>query len=258
MIPPDVAADDRGLLLGDGLFETILAEDGRMDRFDAHLRRMVRGCTLLGLPPPDAGAAEASAREALLGAGLGAGRAAVRLSWTAGSGRGLDRPQGPPPRLLVAAFSAPPPQGPARLVTVGVRRNEGSPASRLKTLSYLDHVLARLEARGRGADEALMLNNAGEVAGGAAANLFWIEHGRLYTPALECGVLDGIVRAAVLAAAGELGVERRELRAGPEALARADALFLTSSLIGVRPAAELDGRALAPHRLVAALSSRCR
>ena len=141
---------------------------------------------------------------------------------------------------------------------MGIRRNETSPAARLKTLSYLDNVLARAQARAAGADEALLLNTRGELACAAVANLFWIAGGRLYTPALECGVLEGIMRRQVLAAARALGIETVETAAPRAALDDAEALFLTNSLAGVRPVAELDGRAFGDHRLVEAISSRCR
>ena len=251
-----VPEDDRGLLLGDGLFETILAVDGVPEHFEAHLQRMIRGCAVIGLDPPSSEAARTLALEAL--AGLGSGRAVVRLTLTAGSGRGLERPPASVPRLIATASAAPAIQGGARLATVSLRRNETSPAARLKTLAYLDNVLARVSARASGADEALLLNTQGELACAAAANLFWIAGERLFTPALECGVLDGIMRGQVLAAARALGVEAVEARAGPEALDGAQALFLTNSLIGLRPVLELDGRSLSPHRLIPAISSRCR
>jgi branched-chain amino acid aminotransferase/4-amino-4-deoxychorismate lyase len=246
-----IPIDDRGLLLGDGLFETVLAERGELVAFEAHAARMVRGCAVLGLPAPAPKEAEATAMAALLAAGLANERAAVRLTWTAGSGgRGLDRPQPLQPRLLAAAAPAPQASEPLRLLTAQVRRNEHSPASRLKTLAYLDNVLARREAREAGADEALMLNTRGEAACAAAANLFWIKEDRLYTPALVCGVLDGVMRAAVLGTAAALGVETAEVRAGPKALAEAEAFFLTNSLMGVRRVGALDARPTPGHRLI--------
>lgn len=248
-----IPLEDRGLLLGDGLFETLLALDGQPVRLAAHLDRMSAGCLALGLPPLDRARAEAAVRGAL--AGLG-GRVAVRLTLTAGSGgRGLDRPAAPEPRPFATAAPSVRPEAPARLATVAIRRNEGSPASRLKTLAYLDNVLARHAARADGADEALMLNNRGEVACAAAANLFWIAEGRLFTPALDCGVLAGVMRAEVLAEARRLGVEAAEVRATPADLAGAEALFLTNSLIGVRAVAEWDGRAAAGSRLVQRLAA---
>lgn len=254
---PAIPGDDRGLLLGDGLFETLLAVDGRLEDVEAHDRRLGRGCEVLGLPTPEPGALEQAGRTALAEAGLTAGRAAVRLTWTAGSGgRGLDRPEAPAPRLLASAAPAPLPAGPAVLVTATVRRNADSPASRLKTLSYLDNVLARREARAAGADEALMLNTRGELACAGAANLFWFEGERLVTPALSCGVLDGVMRGRVLAAAAAAGIETAEVAATPERLREASGLFLTNSLIGVRAAARLDGLAVAPHPGVERLAAR--
>jgi len=192
----------------------------------------------------------------LVDAGLGDQRAAVRLTLTAGSGgRGLDRPAEPVPRLVAAAAAAPKPAGPARLVTATVRRNDQSPAARLKTLAYLDNVLARAQARAAGADEALLLNTAGELACAAAANLFWIAGERIFTPALACGVLAGTMRAQVLGRAAELGVEVVEARAAPAVLDEADAVFLTNSLIGVQPAAALDGRTLDSHPLAERLAA---
>jgi len=229
---------DRGLLLGDGLFETVLWEGGTPDAFEAHAARLIAGCAVLGLPAPGIGALEEAAVAAVEDARVTDVRAAVRLTWTAGSGgRGLDRPDTPAPLLIAAAAASAKPTTPARLIIGTVRRNEGSPASRLKTLAYLDNVLARREARAAGADEAIMLNNKGEIAGAAAANLFWIDGETLCTPALTCGVLAGIVRAAVLERARALGLIVREVAAGAQALHRADGLFLTNSLIGARAAA---------------------
>eukprot|EP01030_Chromulinospumella_sphaerica_P018344 gene18344-18201_t len=110
--------------------------------------------------------------------------------------------------MFATASASPAPAGPAVLVTVGVRRNEHSPASRLKTLSYLDNVLARREAGGA---EALMLNTAGEIACAAVANLFWVRDGRLFTPALDCGVLDGIMRGVVIDRARAKGIAVEEV-----------------------------------------------
>lgn len=246
-----IPLDDRGLLLGDGLFETVLARAGDLVALDAHLERMAAGCGVLGLPPPDRRRAEVLMRQALSQAGLEGARAAVRLTYTAGSGgRGLDRPDAPRPRLFATATPSATATSPARLMISAVRRNEGSPACRLKTLAYLDNVLARREALAAGADEAVMLNGAGHLACAAAANLFWVTAGRVFTPALSCGVLDGIVRRQVMAAGAV-----SELAVGAQALADAEAMFLTNSLIGVRPVASLDGRVLPGSALVAQIAA---
>ena len=249
-----IPLDDRGLLLGDGLFETLLALDGELVWAEAHLDRLAAGCVTLGLPTPDPMEAARQMRTALASAGLQRGRAAVRLTLTAGSGgRGLDRPGTPTPRMFAVAAPAPAPAGPARLVVSEVRRNEGSPASRLKTLAYLDNVLARAEARAAGADEALMLNNRGEAACATAANVFWMREGRLYTPALACGVLAGIARAHVIAFAAGQGLETVEVRASLDEVLQAEAMVLSNSLIGLRPVARLGDRAFTGRDLAAQL-----
>lgn len=245
--------DDRGLLLGDGLFETLLVIEGAPVWWDAHMARLRRGCVALSLPEPAEVNAWAAARQVLTAAAPP--RAALRLTWTAGSGgRGLDRPAIVAPRLLASLAPAPQPTALLRLATVNVRRNAESPTSRHKTLAYLDNVLARREAQAAGADEAVMLNTAGEVACAAAANIFWVDDGEVFTPALDCGVLDGLARAAVMDRAAVLGVAVREVRAGPAALARAEAVFLTNSLVGLRPAATLDERQLSRPPLLDALA----
>jgi branched-chain amino acid aminotransferase/4-amino-4-deoxychorismate lyase len=243
-----IPADDRGFTLGDGLFETLLVVEGGILNWEAHIDRLHRGCEALGLPKPAPIDCLAAAEDAVEAAGP-LRRAAVRNTLTAGvGGRGLDRPEEPSRTLAASAAPVSGSDRPLRLVTSPIRRNEGSPTSRLKSLAYLDNVLARRDARLRGAEEALMLNNRGELACAAAANLFWIEGRELFTPALDCGVLGGTVRAALLARAGA-----REVRAGPEALEAADAVFLTNSLIGVAPVQSLDARAFEPHPRVAEL-----
>lgn len=233
-----IPSDDRGFTLGDGLFETVLWLDGKPVLWDEHVDRLLRGCAVLDLPAPD----PAQLLQAARMQADGLARAAVRLTWSAGSGgRGLDRPAAIEPRLVVTAATSTLPAGPVRLATVSVRRNDASPASRLKTLSYMDNILARREAQARGADDAVMLNMQGDVACSSVANLFWLKDGALFTPALECGVLDGVVRGRVVA-----GMDAREVAAPAAVLAQADAIFLTSSLIGMRWASELDGRTLRP------------
>ena len=252
-----VSAQDRGLQLGDGLFETLLWTGDRLDRFEAHAARMIRGCKVLGLPAPIPADMQAAALKAISEQGLDSLRAAIRLTWTAGvGGRGLDRPDIPAPVLLVTAAAAPLKAASVRLATVTTRRNEGSPASRVKSLAYLDNILARREAVAAGADEALMLNNQSQIACAAAANLFWFEGDILVTPALACGVLDGVIRSAVLASAEALGLRVRQVTALREDLNGASGLFVTNSLIGVRTVSSLDDRLTPSHPCVETLAQK--
>ena len=249
----DIPLDDRGFTLGHGLFETVLWTDGALAHWDAHVERLERGCRALGLPTPDRAGFRNAALTAIADAGTPA-RAAVRLSWSAGSGgRGLDVPEPLTPRLSVIATAIDATPGPVTLATARVRRNDRSPTSRLKTLSYLDNVLARAEARVAGAEEALMLNTVGEIACAAAANVFWIRHDVVFTPDLDCGVLDGIMRREVIAACHHLGLQVEEVYANPGRLAGAP-MFISNSLVGVRAVASLDGQALPPSSRIAALA----
>ena len=251
-----IPLDDRGLLLGDGLFETLLFTRGGLVLPEAHARRMAEGAAFLGLPAPTIEAFAACAQAAVVRAGLLAARAAVRVTLTAGSGgRGLDRPATVGARLFATAAPAAIPSASATLVIAATCRNHASPASRLKTLAYLDNVLARREAIAAGADEAIMLNTLGEIACAAAANLFWVTSDVLMTPALETGRLDGVMARQVIAAAANLGLEVRQVRQDPTALAAAAALFLTNSLIGVRPAHLLDQLRPSPHPIVERLAA---
>ncbi len=229
---------DRGFTLGDGLFETIRAEAGCAAYLDRHLKRLKEGAQVLGIPLSWPDAAIEAALTALLAA-EGLREAALRLTLTRGPGpRGIVPPAEPHPTLMITAGPLPPPAGPARLVIATVtRRNEMSPLARLKTLNFLDNILARREAAERGADDAILLNTAGRVAEATAANLFVLKDGVWVTPPVEDGALPGIARGRLL----EQGAVEASLE--PADLARAAAAFLSNSL-GLRPVAAIDGTPL--------------
>ncbi|HWT31827.1 MAG TPA: aminotransferase class IV [Propylenella sp.] len=134
---------------------------------------------------------------------------------------------------------------PVRLVTSSIRRNHTSPASRLKPLGYLDNILAAREAAERGADDALFLNGRDQVACTTIANVFAIEGDRLITPPTTDGVLAGIMRGLVLAAATGAGLRPVEASLAPADLLIAEAVFLTNSVRFLSPAISLDGAPLA-------------
>lgn len=238
---------DRGLLLADGLFETMRARDGRILRLERHWARLSDGARLLDIPlPVDEPGLAAAARELLLANGFARGEAALRLTLTRGPGpRGLAPPERPNPTLLLAAFPLPEPAPAARAVLVrGVRRNELSPASRIKSLAYLDQILAWREAIAAGGDEALLCNTAGRLACASAANLFLVIEGRLWTPSVGEGALPGVTRAVLLERARAEGLLAVEADVARHLLARAEEAFVTNTLVGVRPIVSIDGRSL--------------
>ncbi|MDI4663627.1 aminotransferase class IV [Xanthobacter autotrophicus] len=233
---------DRGFTLGDGLFETLRVRAGAVLRLNAHLARLTTGAGVLGLPLPtlDLAAALAATAEA-----NGLAEGVLRLTLSRGTGpRGVLPPAEPTPTLVITAAALPAPAAPARLVIAqGTRRNERSPLAQVKSLNYLDNILARQEAARRGADDAVLLNTRERVAETSIANVFAVIGGDLVTPPLAEGVLPGIMRAAVLAE----GAGERPLT--PEDLRTAEEIILTSAL-GLRSVAALDGREL-PGRTVA-------
>jgi branched-chain amino acid aminotransferase len=233
---------DRGLTLGDGLFDTSLARNGKIFRREAHLERFAQGAAVLGIPLKieEAG----TALDALAGS---IGDGALRLTLTRGGGaRGLRIPDDPKPILFGTAT-------PGRselilsslaLATTAIRRNETSPSSRIKTLSYLDAILANKEAQAKGADEALFENGAGKVACAATGNLFALFGQRLVTPPLSDGVLAGTVRAFILSRAKVFGLEPVEESLPLAEWRKADAVFITNSLRLLAPCRALDGQGL--------------
>ena len=240
-----IAADDRGFTLGDGVFETLRVQAGQVLRHEAHLRRLREGAAVLGIPVPHRDDALVQAMDATLTAN-GIRDGSLRLTLSRGPApRGLATPAAPDPTLLIVAapcpsVAVPPAGGPAHVVTATVtRRNEWSPLSRIKSLSYLDSVLARREAERAGADDAILLNTQGRVAEATGANLIVLLAGALLTPPVEDGALPGIARG-VLIGAGLV----RVASFGRDALGDAEAIFLCNSL-GIRGIASLDSRALA-------------
>lgn len=249
---------DRGFTLGDGAFDTLLAADGRPLFAAHHQRRLLEHARILGIAAgalAEDGFLGETARALLTENGCGAGRFAVRTTLTRGPGpRGLAPPANPAdsfPTLCLRVFPAADPAGlpPVHAaVARTVRRNEGSPLSRIKSLNCGDSLLALLEAREAGANEAILLNNAGYAACAAAANIFIGEGRKLITPPCADGAMNGIVRALILERGGAAEDSISESR-----LMQADALFTTNSLAGIRPVRRLGERVFAPESADAAL-----
>jgi 4-amino-4-deoxychorismate lyase len=235
-------ADDRGLLYGDGLFETLRVVQGRAPLWPRHMRRLKDGCARLGLPPPDA---ERLRDEAAQVAGdLDA--AVVRITWTRGSGpRGYRPPHDAQARRVMTA--APAPRTPVDWSDHGIRirccrtRMASQPAlAGLKHLNRLEQVLARGEWDDPDLAEGLMRDMHGRVVCATAANLFARIDGQWITPPVDtCGVA-GVARAEVLAQWPDCRIATIEM----DALMQAEEIFLSSSVRGILPVRELDGRAL--------------
>ena len=240
-----VSALDRGLLYGYGLFETMRSYGGRVFRLAEHYRRLCDGASRLAIAVPLSLDDVGGAVDAVL-VRNDLADAYLRLTVTAGTPPNAAGPAGDAAAVLVARpLTDYPPdlyrRGMAAVVSP-VRRNETSPLTRVKSLNYLDSLLAREAARRRGADEAILLNTRGLVAEGSASNLFLVEGGRLLTPSIESGALPGITRQAALELAAAAGLEAVESGVEMQALWDAPEVFLTNSVMEVMPLTMLDGR----------------
>jgi branched-subunit amino acid aminotransferase/4-amino-4-deoxychorismate lyase len=238
-------ADDRGLLVGDGLFETVLVRRGTPQSLRLHLARMARSAKVLGVTVPDELETTIShALPRLLDLEAGPSRAALRVTVTRGRGRGLDPSAQSTLLLFLEALPDTPPTPASARIVATPRIDPSDPLAGHKTLSRMAYVEARRSALATGADLALLPTIDGDVCEADAANLFVVLCGAVVTPPLDRGVLPGVTRArclAALAATGSPALEERLTRAD---LARAEEAFVTSSLAGVRPLRSIDGRSL--------------
>ncbi len=234
---------DRGLQYGDGVFETLRAEDGRAFFLDAHLARLRSGLATLRIESPDACDLAREGVRAVLGE-LGTDTATIKITVTRGVGPAGPGVGGDYRASTIVTGRVDTAARPERMSAIvsGVVRNERSPLTRVKSLNYLEMVLARAEAADAGADEAIVLNTAGRVAEASAANVFAELDGRLVTPSVDDGCLPGVVRAEVLRLARADGIDCVEGRLGAGDLRRAEEAFLTNSRIGVTALTVLDGQ----------------
>ena len=237
-----VSIADRGLLLGDGLFETMAVHNARVFDLDAHLERLASGLGVLGF----AGAVDLVKLRSGIARYIAAEEAScavLRVTVTRGAGpRGLAPPEAPRPTILMTLSPMPTVRKtPLSLhIATVTRRNEHSALSRIKALPYIDNVLALSEARAHGADDALLLNTGGTIACATVANVFVVREGRLETPPVSDGALPGTMRALVLSLAEQAGLAPVENSLHVKDLAEADEVLLTNSIGRVREAKDCD------------------
>jgi len=237
---------DRGFLYGDGLFETMKAREDRIDFLQPHLERLRAGASCLRIPFPEGFDFEAASGKLLEMNGI-RGEASVKICLSRGRHSGkvsLHRSATPTLVLLASPFAVPSAEtwerGLALSVEPECRQNETSLLSGIKSLNYLFHLLARTRAQDRGFEEAILLNSAGEVCECTSANLFLLRAGRLQTPALACGLLPGVLRAALLTCLREEGIPVSEESIPAAALAECEEVFATNSLLEIMPVGRID------------------
>ncbi len=240
---PVLSAADRGFTLGDGVYETLLIANGHACQIAPHLRRLRHGAGVLALGLPYSDTKLQGILRAVIKANrLDRGVARITLS-RGPAQRGL-LPMGTMRSSLIVTVSPDvPPDAPVDLIISGrTRRNACSPLAGIKSLNGLDNVLARMEARARGADDALLLNTTGQIAESTAATLIVRRDHRWTTPPESDGSLPGITRGILIATRQ---VYEASLRVSD--IPSWSAAMLCNSL-GVRTIRSIDGQEIGQER----------
>jgi branched-chain amino acid aminotransferase len=245
-----VSVFDHGYLYGDGIFEGIRVYDGNVFRLKEHIDRLYESaqtiCLDIGMTPDEMIATTLSTVAA-----TELRDAYIRLVVSRGMGDlGIDPKKCPKPTVAIIVGSIT--LYPEELYATGIRVVTSSvpriPSQcldpRVKSLNYLNNIMAKIEAGRAGVPEALMLNHEGHVAECTADNIFMVKHGALRTPDLMQGALGGITRAAVLELARAAGIPTEETVLGKHDLYTADECFLTGTAAEVMPVIDIDGRTI--------------
>ena len=233
---------DHGLLVGDGVFETLRVYGGTPFAWRRHYERLVSSATGLGLAVPDGAELAGAAQQVLHANDLSEAR--VRITVTGGpSPLGSERGAGPP-TVVIAASEAKAWPATEQVVTVPWPRNERGATAGLKTISYAENMRALAFAHDHGASEAIFLNTRGELCEATGSNVFIVSATTISTPPGSAGCLLGVTRALVLELGIELGLTIVEAPLAGDALVQADEAFLTSSTREVQAISHVDGVSL--------------
>jgi branched-chain amino acid aminotransferase len=242
LLPDDdarISVFDHGLVVGDGVFETIKVANGAPFAMTRHLRRLRTSALGLGLPDPDLEHIREGAMAVIAATG-NLPLARLRVTYTGGKSP-LGSERGNSPATSIVAMAEQPKPAPAvDVVTVPWPRNERGALSGLKTTSYGENVRALAYAAERGGSEAIFPNTLGRLCEGTGSNVFVVVGGRLLTPPLASGCLAGVTRALVIEWAG---AEEEDMPL--EALVGADEAFLSGTTRDVQPIRNVDGQMLA-------------
>lgn len=243
-----VSVFDHGLLYGDGVFEGIRVYGGNVFLLKDHIDRLYESAKAIRLEIPISPAAMIQATKDTVAAN-GITDGYVRLVVTRGAGSlGLDIRRTSNPQIIIIAdtITLYPPEiyekGMNLITASTIRNHPAALPARIKSLNYLNNILAKIEGTDAGTVEALMLNHKGEVAECTGDNIFILKNGVLKTPSPDAGILEGITRNAVLQLAREAGIPTQETTLIRHDLYVADEMFLTGTAAEVVPVVSLDGR----------------
>jgi branched-chain amino acid aminotransferase len=234
-----------GLLCGWGLFTTVRISRGEAFAYERHWRRLEKDAALIRLPMPyTAAKVRVHLHEVIRANNVTEGSARIYLVYNQ---VGFWRSDEPQPQTDLVIYSAPLPEyrEPVRLSLRAHGRHAASPLAGVKSISWLPNVWAVAEAQKEGWDEVVLLNERGEVAECTAANIFIIKDGKIHTPPLNSGCLEGITRGILFEIAPEAGVAVVEHVLRPEDLYSADEVFISSTNRNIIGVGEIAGHKIA-------------
>jgi branched-chain amino acid aminotransferase len=245
-----ISVYDHGLLYGDGVFEGMRSYSGKVFRLEQHLDRLWNSAKAIWLEIPMTREALGKAvNDTLATNGIKDGY--IRLVVTRGAGAlGLDPNKCSHPQVIIitdhiALYPKELYDNGLTIITASTVRNHPAALSpRIKSLNYLNNIMAKIEGLQAGCVEALMLNHKGEVAECTGDNIFLVKAGQLYTPPLDAGILEGITRDAIIELARETGYVVNEVAQTRHDVFIADEVFLTGSAAEVIPVVKLDSRTI--------------
>lgn len=228
---PALSLQDRGFLLGEGVFETIALRNDKICLWDSHWHRLSTALNFFDIPCTYSPEQIVHGIQELTQV-LDLNSAVIRVSVSTGAGgRGLVPKEYGTPNWAISLTAYSPEDRPISLGQVSIIRPAGNPVVKFKTLSYIDNIMARKLAQ---ADEALMLNQFGRVSCAAAGNIFLHIGGELLTPPCSEGALDGIIRGEILRRGKIEGLVCRERALTRQHLREAQNIVITNSLIGAQ------------------------
>jgi branched-chain amino acid aminotransferase len=243
-----VSVFDHGFLYGDGIYETLRGYDSVLFRIDEHLQRLYRSASLIGLSIPlEINQMKIALYETLIANRLK--NAYVRLTISRGRGSiGIDPDFCPKPTVVIISQELK--EYPAAYYKKGIslmiaetRRNLKKAINpQIKSLNFLNNILAKIEAKKQGAYEAIMLNESDYLSEGTISNIFFCRDGSLCTPSIDCGILDGITRGIVKDLARREGLSVREGMFSRNDLYAAEEVFITNTTMEVMPISTVDNQ----------------
>lgn len=247
MVDARVSIFDRGFLYGDGVFETMRSYAGAVFKLEEHMDRLFGALGLLKIKAPYSKKYLIDAIYEVLAINS-LKSANIRISVTRGEGMlGIGYRDDFVPNTVIAAKELK--EYPDWMYLKGVsakvvdvRQNEYSPVTKMKSLNFLNYILARQNAKEKGFDEAILMNTTNYIAEASTSNIFLVKRNRIVTPSTDSGVLPGITRGVIIKIARRLGLDIEEDKVPYVELLDANEVFLTNSLVEVLPVTKLDSK----------------